>query len=180
MALTDEQLVKQIVNGDTEKYELIVVRYQQKLARYIKRLTNRPEEVDDLLQEVFIKVYKNLRQFNFKLSFSSWIYRIAHNESINLIKSGWIQKITSLEPLFFIGKEDQIEQEIDRKQLRREMETCLNKLEAKYKEVLLLHYYEDKSYEEISDILRLPVKTVGVLIYRGKLKLKTLCQNKIK
>lgn len=180
MNLSDEQLVEKVINGETQLYEQIVLRYQDKLKRYIKRLTNLSLEVDDLLQEVFIKAYKNLRRFNPKLQFSSWIYRIAHNESVNLIKSSWIQKITSIEPLFFIGKEDKTEAEIDRKQLQKQLHSCLKKLQIKYKEPLVLYYFEDKSYEEISDILRIPVKTVGVLIYRGKLKLKSLCQKKIK
>lgn len=180
MNLSDEQIVAKVINGETDLYEQIVQRYQDKLKRYIKRLTNRPLEVDDLVQEVFIKTYKNLRRFNPKLQFSSWIYRIAHNESVNLIKSSWIQKITSIEPLFFIGKEDKTEAEIDRKQLQKQINSCLNRLEVKYKEPLVLYYFENKSYEEISDILRTPVKTVGVLIYRGKLKLKSLCQTKIK
>ena len=179
MNLSDELLVAKVINGDTELYEQIVLRYQDKLKRYIKRLTNRSLEVDDILQEVFIKAYKNLRQFDPKLKFSSWLYRIAHNESVNLIKSSWIQKITSLEPLFFLDKEDKTEEELDRQQLQKQINSCLNRLEVKYKEPLVLYYFEDKSYEEISDILRVPAKTVGVLIYRGKLKLKTLCQNKI-
>src|SRR3989339_113979 len=117
MTLTDEQIVAQIVGGDSQKYELIVARYQKKLGRYIKRLTNRQEEVDDLLQEVFIKAYQNLRRFNQKLQFSSWIYRIAHNESVNLIKSSWIQKITSLEPLLLLSKENEVENKLERHQL---------------------------------------------------------------
>lgn len=180
MTLTDEELVSKIVSGETNKFELLIVRYQQKLARYIKKLTNRPDDVEDVLQEVFIKTYKNLRQFNPRLTFSSWIYRIAHNESINLIKSSWVQKITSIEPLFFLGQEDKTEAEIDRKQLQKQIKNCLNQLEVKYKEPLILYFFEDKSYEEISDILRIPIKTVGVLIYRGKLKLKNRCQNNIK
>ena len=179
MTLTDEQIVAQIVGGDSQKYELIVARYQKKLGRYIKRLTNRQEEVDDLLHEVFIKAYQNLRRFNQKLQFSSWIYRIAHNESVNLIKSSWIQKITSLEPLLLLGDtKNQIEEKLEQKQLAQKMADCLKQLPVKYREPLILYYFEDKSYQEISDILRLNSQTVGVLIYRGKVKLKTLCQNK--
>ncbi len=178
MALTDEQVVAQIIAGDHEKYELIVSRYQKKLERYIRRLTNRSEDVDDLLQEVFIKAYKNLRRFNQKLQFSSWIYRIAHNESVNLIKSSWIQKITSLEPLLLLSKENEIENKLERHQLKQKMANCLEQLPIKYREPLVLYYFEDKSYQEISDILRLNGQTVGVLIHRAKNKLKKLCQKK--
>lgn len=178
MNLSDEQIASKVINGDNELYEQIVLRYQDKLGRYIKRLTNRSLEVDDLLQEVFIKAYKNLRQFDPKLKFSSWLYRIAHNESVNLIKSSWIQKITSLEPLFFLGEKSDVEERFDKRQLEQKMKSCLNRLPIKYKEVLVLYYYEDKSYQEISDILRINNQTVGVLLHRGKIKLKKLCQNK--
>ena len=178
MNLSDEDIVKKVIDGDLQLYEQIVIRYQDKLSRYIKRLTNRSQEVDDLVQEVFIKVFKNLRRFNPKLKFSSWIYRIAHNESVNLIKSGWIQKITSLEQLFFLGEKSDIEEKLDQRQLEQKMKKCLKQLPIKYKEVLVLYYYEDKSYQEISDILRINNQTVGVLLHRGKIKLKKLCQNK--
>jgi len=177
MKLSDEQIVDKIISGDIEKYEEIVTRYQAKLSRYIKKLTNRSDDVDDVLQEVFIKAYKNLRHFNQKMKFSSWIYRIAHNESINLIKSSWVQKITSLDPFFNLGQKNQIEDQIDNRQLQKKLANCLKDLELKYKEPLVLFYFEEKSYEEISDILRIPVKTVGVLIYRGRQKIKKLCQS---
>ncbi len=176
MSLTDEQIVAKVINGDLELYEQIVSRYQVKLGRYIKRLTNRSEEVDDILQEVFIKAYKNLRGFDQKLKLSSWIYRIAHNESVNLIKSSWIQKITSLDNFFDFGQNDSVEKEIDQKELFKQIARCLKKLDIKYREPLVLFYYEEKSYQEISDILRIPIKTVGVYIHRGKQKVKKLCQ----
>lgn len=175
MALSDKEIVQRVIAGELDKYELIVNRYQAKLKRYITRLTNRPEEVDDILQDVFIKVYKNLRQYNSKLKFSSWIYRICHNESINLIKSSWIQKITSIDYIFNLGYSDNTEEALDKQALKAQINLCLDKLAVKYKEPLVLHYYEDKSYEEISDILRIPIKTVGVLIFRARKQVKKLC-----
>ena len=177
MVLSDKEIVKKVTDGELDKYELIVSRYQSKLKRYVTRLTNRQDDVDDVLQEVFIKVYKNLRQYNHKLKFSSWIYRIAHNESVNLIKSGWIQKITSLDNLFNIGHTSNLEETLDKQALIKQLKLCLGQLEIKYKEPLVLYYFEDKSYEEISDILRIPIKTVGVLIFRGRKKIKNICKN---
>ena len=80
--MPDEQLVQLSLNNQDYFYYLMK-RYEIKLLRYIKRLTTvSPEEAKDIIQEIFIKVYRNLNGFNPKLKFSSWIYRIAHNEII--------------------------------------------------------------------------------------------------
>jgi len=175
--LSDEQIVQKVIDGDQEIYAIIVERYEKKLSRYVMRLTNRPEEVDDVVQDVFIKAYKNLRTFNPKLKFSSWLYRIAHNESINLIKSGWIQRIVSFEGFWSLTQKEDLEENLDKQAAIKEIERCLQKIKPKYREPLVLFYFEDKSYEEISDILRVPTKTVGVRIHRGREKVRNLCKS---
>jgi len=112
------------------------------------------------------------------LKFSSWIYRIAHNESINLIGSSFIQKFVSLPEWFDIGSKDNVEEKIDDEQVRIKLKKCVEQLEIKYKDPLILFFYEEKTYEEISDILRISLQNVGVLIHRGKLKVKKICNEK--
>jgi len=176
--ITDESLVTKILSGKKELFYYLIKRYETKLRRYILRITNRKNEVDDLLQNVFIKTYKNLSTFNKELNFSSWIYRIAHNESINLIGSSFIQKFVSLPDWFDVGSRDEVEEKIDDEQMKKKLKNCIEKLDIKYKEPLVLFYYEEKTYEEISDILRIPVRNVGVLIHRGRLRIKKICYEK--
>ncbi|NCO88542.1 hypothetical protein AUK04_01710 [Candidatus Roizmanbacteria bacterium CG2_30_33_16] len=176
--ITDESLVTKILSGKKELFYYLIKRYETKLRRYILRITNRKNEVDDLLQNVFIKTYKNLPTFNKELNFSSWIYRIAHNESINLIGSSFIQKFVSLPDWFDVGSRDEVEEKIDDEQMKKKLKNCIEKLDIKYKEPLVLFYYEEKTYEEISDILRIPVRNVGVLIHRGRLRIKKICYEK--
>jgi len=176
--ITDESLVTKILSGKKELFYYLIKRYETKLRRYILRITNRKNEVDDLLQNVFIKTYKNLPTFNKELNFSSWIYRIAHNESINLIGSSFIQKFVSLPDWFDVGSRDEVEEKIDDEQMKKKLKNCIEKLDIKYKEPLVLFYYEEKTYEEISDILRIPVRNVGVLIHRGRLRIKKICYKK--
>jgi len=181
--LSDEELVEKIRSEDNELYVEIVRRYQQKLYHYLRYLTNRPDEVEDLLQNVFIKTYRNLFGFDTKKKFSSWIYRIAHNEGVNFVKKTTRKKQVSLEDLEKIGfspesEDDSIEDAFAREEIREKVKECLDELEAKYREPLVLYYFEDKSYREISDILRIPVKTVGTFIFRGKRLLKTICEKK--
>jgi len=175
---TDEELVEEIINGRKELFSIIVERYETKLKRYIYSITNRKQELDDILQSVFLKAYVNLPTFNKSLKFSSWIYRIAHNESINLIGSGFIQKFVSLPDWFPFESKKNLEEEVVDKHMKETLKKCVEKLDIKYKEPMVLFFYEEKTYEEISDILRVPVRNVGVLIHRGKLKVKDICNEK--
>ena len=178
--LSDEELVEKIRSENNELYAEIVRRYEQKLYRYLRYLTNRPDESEDLLQDVFIKAYRNLFGFDTKRKFSPWIYRIAHNEGVNFVKKTNRRKQVSLENVdFSLGNQgDSVEDVFTKGEIREKVKECLDELEAKYREPLVLYYFEDKSYREISDILRIPVKTVGTFIFRGKRILKTICQKK--
>lgn len=175
---TDEDLVKMIMNGKKELFYHLVTRYEVKLKRYIFTITNRKNEVDDILQTVFLKVYKNLPTFDKGMKFSSWIYRITHNESVNLIGSSFVQKFVSMPEWFDFGTREAIEEKIDDEQMKKKLKGCVEQLSMKYKEPLILFYYEEKTYEEISDILRIPTRNVGVLIHRGKSQVKKICYEK--
>jgi RNA polymerase sigma-70 factor, ECF subfamily len=176
--LSDEEIVGYVVNGEKEVYGQIVERYEKKLKRYIMTFTKKGADVDDVLQNVFIKAYKNLTTYNRKLKFSSWIYRIAHNESLNLVQSSFIQRIVALQDWIIVDTHENIEEKVDLEMLKAQLKKCIDKLEIKYREPLILNLYEEKSYEEISDILRIPVRNVGVLIHRAKTKVKEMCHEK--
>lgn len=159
-------------------YKEIVARYQKKLLAYLYRLVGNREEAEDILQNVFVKVYKNISRFDTKRKFSSWIYRIAHNEAVNFLKRRGKRRLVSLEDIE-TTKDKLYTASLDKspidawisKELKKEMRQALDKLPAKYKEVLTLRYFLDKSYEEIGEILEKPVNTVGTLINRAKKKL---------
>ena len=84
--LTDEQVAGLVQKGDVESFRVLVERYEAKMTRYAKRFLFAPDEAKDLVQEVFIKTYVNIRSFDFDRRFSPWIYRIAHNEFVNALK----------------------------------------------------------------------------------------------
>lgn len=178
-ALSDEVIISRVIAGEQELYREIVLRYETKLARYVQTIIGKSHDRDDIVQTVFIKAYTNIRSFDPKLKFSSWIYRIAHNESVNHIKSSVISKLQVFGEWFDFGKPDDTEEVLDREIVKKQLDSCLNSLDMKYREPLLLYYYEDKSYEEISDILRLPVRAVGVRIHRAKEIIRRVCYGKI-
>ncbi|KKP46780.1 MAG: RNA polymerase, sigma-24 subunit, ECF subfamily [Candidatus Woesebacteria bacterium GW2011_GWA1_33_30] len=170
----DEELVEVIRLKDQELYTLIVKRYQDKLLRYANYLVNDEQQSADVVQEALIKGFINLNSFDKKKKFSSWIYRIVHNEAINFITKN--KKAIKLDPEFEIADTKNIEEEYFKKEITAEVAICLDKIPLKYSEVLSLYYLEEKSYDEISDILRLPIGTVGTRINRGKLIIKKICK----
>jgi len=174
---TDEEIVEMTREGEPEAYTELVRRYQDKLLRYTGSIIKNNEMAEDAVQNTFIKAYENLQGFNTGKKFSSWIYRIAHNEAVNKIKKNERKSPVSLKDLFeeFLESKVNIEQEYEKKELDKNVRRCLQKLPIKYADVLALFYIENKSYEEISDILRIPTGTVGTRINRGKNKLKETC-----
>lgn len=174
--ISDEELVKLIYTKDQELYGEIISRYQNKLFFYVARYVRNQEDVKDILQDVFLKTFKNLRSFDCKRKFSSWIYRIAHNEAINFIRFNFQKKTESLDQNEYLkntlGKWDELDKKLDRKNELEKLKKIVSELPLKYREPMILKFYEDKTYEEISDILRKPVNTIGTLINRGKKMLK--------
>jgi len=175
--LNDEQLIVKVREEDSQLYAEIVRRYNRKLLGYIRYLANNSNDAEDILQDVLIKAYKNLYDFNVHKKFSSWLYRIAHNEAVNYIKKQARERsflVDSTEEI--IGHHD-LANDIDRKLLKKQLTEYINRLGLRYREPIILYYFEAKSYEEISDILRVPVNTVGTLIHRGKDLLKKIMKS---
>ncbi|MBC8198812.1 MAG: RNA polymerase sigma factor [Desulfobacterales bacterium] len=179
--IPDEQLV-QLSLKDQDCFYYLMKRYEIKLLRYIKRLTTvSQEEAEDIIQEIFIKVYRNLNGFNRKLKFSSWIYRIARNEIINQYRKTKLR--LAMTPLNIEDEENLIDSINDTIEINEAYENlenaervrkALSELPDKYREILILRYLEDKTYDEISDILRKPPGTVATQINRAKASFKKI------
>ncbi len=176
--LTDEELIVVIREKDKEKYGEIIRRYQVKLSHYLRKFIKDHDELEDVLQEVFIKTYKNLFAFDAEKKFSSWIYRIAHNEALNHIKKNRGTVSLDEHEMDIIDEKIDIKGKIDLGIAKIKIEEALSKMKEKYREPLILYFFEQKSYEEISDIMHLPRSTVGVLIMRAKDILKENLEQK--
>ena len=174
---TDEKVVEFTRTKNKEAYAEIIKRYQDKLMRYAKYLLNDNEKAADVVQESFIKAYVNLNSFNSKKKFSSWIYRIVHNQAINLIDKRK-REIPLLDNIDFDSGIN-IEEEYKKKEIAKIVKECLNRMPVLYKEPLSLYFLEVKSYNEMSDILRIPIGTVGTRINRAKVLMKKICLKKI-
>lgn len=174
--LSDEQLVEIVRNQDKNLYAQVIHRYEKKLLRYATYLVNDEHLAADVVQEAFIKAYINLNSFNLKLKFSSWLYRIVHNVAISLVIKN--KKNLSLDDFHDLDSKINLEDELIKKELQEHLYQCLEQMSLIYKEPLILFFLEEKSYEEISDVLHLPVGTVGTRINRAKHIVRKLCQKK--
>lgn len=131
--------------------------------------------MDEILQLVFIKTYRNLQGFNPSLPFSSWIYRIAHNMTIDHVRKNKHASVSldfeneDGKALIDILQDDgSVRDEIIAGEQVQALQTIFAQLPDKYRDVLVLHFFEGKSYEEISDILRKPPGTIATWINRAK------------
>lgn len=179
-AITDEEIVHRTLS-DKEAFASLIERYEAKLGRYLERLgVSVREDREDLLQNVFVKAYRNLNSFDPTLSFSSWIYRITHNEAMSFYRARSVRPQVVLdadsESLLTELRDEYAdaaalsEHRLSSEQLAKAFET----LDARHREVLTLRYFEDRSYTEMSDILEIPIGTVSTLIHRAKRALRAV------
>ena len=172
---TDEQLALLVQKGDGEKFGILMDRYEKKLFRYGKKFLSDLDNIEDVVQEVFIKTYKNIQSFDPSQRFSPWIYRIAHNTFINAIKKNSRIPLNFLDfdiILAHTADDDPAVKERERKEMAEIIDKGLEKLKPSYKEIIILYYLEELSYKEIADILQVPIGTVGIRIKRAKEILK--------
>jgi len=171
---TDEEIVAKVRLNDRDLYAVIIDRYQSKLLRYATNLVGDSDKASHIVQDSFVKAYINLNGFNSKKKFSSWIYRIVHNEAMNAIKK--YQKEEPMPDDFDFESQQDITKEFEQKETATQVEKCLKSMPIIYSEPLSLYYLDEKSYEEISDILRIPMGTVAIRISRAKKLMKHICQ----
>lgn len=180
---TDEELVALTLENQ-DFFSCLVERYEPKLMRYVMRISAATrEDAEDLLQDIFVKVYRNLNDFDQNLKFSSWIYRISHNQVVsNWRKTAARPQVLKFEAdedfLKFIAADGDLASDVERRFTGEEVRRMINSLDEKYKEVLVLKFLEGKDYREISDILQKPLGTVATLINRAKKQFRKISEEK--
>jgi len=176
----DEEIVSLVQSGKIELFGIVIDRYEKKMKRYASKVLNNHDDIQDVVQEIFTKAYINIKSVDTKRKFSSWLYRIAHNEIVNVFKKN---KKRGFSPFFNLdvlfpqqgnGNDNNINKQIEQKEMQQMIEVCFDQLEEKYREPIALYYLEEFSYGEIADIMQIPISTVGVRIKRGKEAMKSI------
>lgn len=172
---TDEQLIELLRQGDQGAYRQLVERHRNYVYTLIYRMVEHRETAEDLAQEVFIKCYRSIHLFRGDAKFTTWLYRMAVNRVADYRRAQRRRPVESvLDRIkeWFGNREDEPEEQAMRTETKEEMQEMLKQLPEKYRMPLYLLHYMQLSYQEISLILAIPVKTVETRLYRGKSMLK--------
>jgi RNA polymerase sigma-70 factor (ECF subfamily) len=179
--LSDNEIISKS-REDIKYFACLYDRYDQRLIRYILKISQASyEEASDVLQESFIKIWINLNEFDNNLKLSSWIYRIVHNETVSFCrkkKSYGKNNTVIIDDHIIVAYDNVLIDDFDEESNYPITDNILNNLPLKYKEVLVLKFLEKMSYEEISDVLKIPEGTVATRINRAKKMFKKLAANK--
>jgi RNA polymerase sigma-70 factor, ECF subfamily len=173
--LADPAIVEKIVSGDKESFALLVERYQKGLINFIYHMVGHYEEALELTQEVFIKVYSNITTYDKNYKFSTWLYRIASNCTIDHLR----RRDPHADSLDDQGDDDgpcwEIESSdlgphdlLEKKCLEKEIVKSISELSPLHRELIVLRHIHYRSYEEIAKITNLPIGTVKNRIFRAR------------
>lgn len=182
-----QKLINRALAGDQKAYEALLKRYQNGVYNLIYQMIKNREETEDLVQESFIKAFKSLDSYNDNYAFSTWLYKIAFNHCIDAIRKKKLKTLPLDRPIQL--REGEIHHEIrddsyspegdflfsERKKLIQE---TINSLPERYRIAIILRHQQDHSYEEISEILGIPLGTVKARIFRAREMLKKKLQEK--
>lgn len=173
--ISDRELIERVLKGEHGEYRHLVVRYQNLLYSMIMKQLADPEVAKELTQDCFLKAFKNLRSFRFESAFSSWLVRIALNTTNSYFASRRYKERLQTEP---ITKYDlatlqlPAEEEPYTDQAVQKLRLALGALKPKYRDVVVLHYFEKRPYREIATLLHIPEGTVGSRLHTALSQLR--------
>jgi len=178
----DQDLLRGVLGGDRKAFETLVGRYQSKVYRLAMGLTHNAQDAEEILQEVFLKVYQNLAEFEGKSAFSSWLYRIALNTTYMKLRERRGTNLVSLDDVANQLEEISLDQEAKWSSRPDEqlhtaeafaiIEKAVEKLPEEFKSVLILRDIEGFTNEEVGEILDLSVPAVKSRLHRARLILR--------
>lgn len=181
--LEDKELVILAVKGDSKAFEQLVFRYEKPIFIYIQRFLAQKETAEDITQETFIKIFRSLKTFDPEYKFKTWIYTVATNTVYD-----WLRKAKNNKELFIIDDPDtnfetigtsDAYKELEEKQNKEHIDNALTKLKPVYQTVIVLYYRDELTYDEIAQVLKVPINTVKTYLSRAKKSLGELLNPKI-
>jgi RNA polymerase sigma-70 factor, ECF subfamily len=173
----DSEIIQQALRGDDAAYKRLMNKYHDAIFNFIYRMIRDKHQVEDLTQEAFIKAFASLKSFNDQYAFSTWLYKIATNNSIDYIRRRKLQLYSIDKPIeaadsdytFELPDETyEADKDIIRGQKLQLLNDAIADLPEKYKKVIQLRHVEERTYEEIAKMLNLPIGTVKAHIFRAR------------
>jgi RNA polymerase sigma-70 factor, ECF subfamily len=185
--LEDHELVGLALEGRESAFRELLARYERPIYTQIWRMVRDTGLAEDLAQEAFVRAFRALPSYNPQHRFSSWIFRVAHNLTIDHLRKKRLDTVSLDAPR--LGSQPEAspalqvaspgaspEEETLNRELGAQIETAIDALRPEYRAAILLRHVEGRSYEEVAEILELPLGTVKTYIHRGRLELRELLE----
>ena len=185
----DARLIQRALRGDQFAYKQLMKKYHDPIFNLVYRMLHDKQQVEDLTQETFVKAFASLKHFNEEYAFSTWLYKIATNSSIDYIRKRKlntfsIDKPVAMEESDFSFELPDTTYQPDKNIIQRQRSTliddAIDKLPEKYRKVIILRHTEERDYAEIAKILKLPIGTVKAHIFRARELLNKYLRDKMK
>lgn len=177
---SDYELIQNCLNGDNYSFNELVARYKNLVYSVILRMVNDREEANDLAQDVFLKIYKNLDKYYPDYKFSTWIIRITTNHVIDYRRKKKFDSVSFEEVNYDISSDDSPERAYIEKERKEKLNHVVSQLPDMYKVPIVLYHQQGLSYKEIADIIEEPLSKVKNRIFRGRKMLKDLLVDNLK
>ncbi len=185
----DAVLVKRAISGDEKAFKNLIKRYKNPVAQIVYKLVRDRSQLEDLTQEVFIKAFQHLSDFDYEHQFASWLFKITNNHCIDYIRKKRLrvysideQVKTEDGEMGYEIPDSTYEPDLNmlREQKSKLIRQAIDSLPKKYRQVILLRHQEELSYEEIADETGLPVNTIKVQLFRAREMMYKFLKDRIK
>ncbi|MCP2519233.1 RNA polymerase sigma factor [Candidatus Aminicenantes bacterium AC-335-A11] len=173
--MQEKELIKKLKKKDKKAFELLIEKYQNKIFGLINLIIGDPSATEDLAQEVFLRIFKGIPYFRGKSKLSTWIYRITYNVCMAEIKkSKKAFHIFNNEKMEFSlnNFHSYIHEKVNKIELEKRIRKILHTLPINYRIVIIFYYWQELTYYEIAEALKIPVGTVKTYLHRAKKLLK--------
>ncbi|NBC26631.1 MAG: sigma-70 family RNA polymerase sigma factor [Bacteroidetes bacterium] len=175
-SIQDEQYVRDALSGSQKAYQQLTEKYRKPLQYHVARMVKESEQVEDLVQEALVKAFDNLESYNNSYAFSTWLYRITTNHTIDYLRKKKLRTTSIDKPIktregelsMELPGEAETDRGIIRRQRKKIITNAIEELPDKYRAVIKKRHIEELSYQEISDELDLPLGTVKAHIFRAR------------
>ena len=181
----DKDLVVFARSGSEQAYRELLERYQRPVFSLVYRMVRDRETAEDLAQETFVKVFNNIESYNPKFKFSSWIFKIATNLTIDTLRRKELPTVSmdgsryartdeevEASRVTVASEDENPEERLEAKELGEEIESAIGQLRPEYRTAILLRHVEGRPYEEIAEIMDVPLGTVKTYIHRARMELR--------
>ncbi|HPR32615.1 MAG TPA: RNA polymerase sigma factor [Prolixibacteraceae bacterium] len=166
--------IDRVLKGDKGAFSYLVKKYENMVYSLAFKMLKNESHAEDLAQEVFIEVFRSLAQFRGKAKFSTWIYRIAYNKSITFLRKNRPER--SFDDVLFLerrgGSDETHQEQVAEEETLESLQKALRELSDDEQIMILLHYYEGQSIDEIATVMRISSSNVKIKLFRARKKIK--------